>query len=40
MWGRIGEIKSVGDLGLLVIFVRYCATFVKVKIQTNKINDL
>jgi hypothetical protein len=27
MWGRIGEIKSVGDFGLLVIFVRYFATF-------------
>jgi hypothetical protein len=27
MWGRIGEIKSVGDFGLLAIFVRYCATF-------------
>jgi hypothetical protein len=26
MWGRIGEIKSLGKLVLLVIFVRFCAT--------------
>jgi hypothetical protein len=33
MWGRIGEIKSVGDFGLLVIFVRYCATFMKINFE-------